>query len=253
MMRTDRDAFGANGSGGRDGIREIPKWARRYAQNRALPMLVFQAIFVLGACAFGGLAYLGGWAYVHGHRGVAAAAVVLLSALGVWWLWFSVFQADRTIRSISARLYQREGQVAGGPYLGRWQGRPPLVAWAFGFCVVASVGLGFVGVIPQRYMQPVSAIYVVPFMLYIGLKLRRVGSPLMMLWPALYSVHAALIVAGAPISRGPLFDMFVPTVGYGTLAALISHVYSRIALRKLRALGAVPTSERDAADDSDEH
>jgi len=43
-------------------------------------------------------------------------------------------------------------------------------------------------------------------------------------------------VVGVPISRGPLFDMLVPTIGYGLLAGLAGHIYSRFALRGLRSL-----------------
>ena len=70
----------------------------------------------------------------------------------------------------------------------------------------------------------------------------------MCLWPVLYMIHGALIVCGAPISRGIAFDLFVPMVGYGFLAALSGHMYSRIALRRLRGLAASPESHQEAAE-----
>jgi len=54
--------------------------------------------------------------------------------------------------------------------------------------------------------------------------------------PVLYGIHAILIAVGIPISRGPVFDMFFPIVGYGLVAGLSRHIYSRIALRRLRPL-----------------
>ncbi|MEZ6070602.1 MAG: hypothetical protein R3C10_10080 [Pirellulales bacterium] len=61
------------------------------------------------------------------------------------------------------------------------------------------------------------------------------------IWPALYTIHALLIVAGAPIVFHAPWDglnMLIPIAGYGILAALVGHLYSRYALGKLRRLAA---------------
>ncbi|MGD0112713.1 MAG: hypothetical protein ABSD48_12710 [Armatimonadota bacterium] len=219
-------------------IRELPAWARRYAQNQTVPVLVFQAVFVVAAAALGGLSYLTGWAYVYHHRVLSLASLVALIGFAAWWVWFSVFGATGLIRQIAWHLTRGSGVAS----LGRPSfpaARPPgLVGLAFFLCVVASVVLGFMGWVPMRYMQPMSAIYVVPFMIYLSVKQWNTASPFMVLWPALYAVHAVLIVSGVPISRGPLFDMFFTGVGYGSIAALAGHIYSRFALRRLRALAA---------------
>jgi len=86
-------------------------------------------------------------------------------------------------------------------------------------------------------MQPISAIYCVPFLVFLAYILRGEASPLMMLWPALYALHAILIVAGAPIvfaGRWNGLNMLIPGAGYGLLVGLLGHVYSRFALRRLR-------------------
>jgi hypothetical protein len=230
-----------------DRIREIPKWARRFARNQTVPVLVFQVIFVLGAALFAGFGCLIEWAYTHDQRALAVASVLGLCAFAVWWIWFSFFGAGGIIRQISERLSRGQGTAAiGAPACAA--GRPlPLVGFLFMFCVLSSVALGVVGFWPVHYIQPVSAIYAVPFMLYLAAKQWNTSSPFMLLWPALYAVHAVLILAGAPISLGPGFDMFVPTVGYGFLAALAGHVYSRFALRRLRNLAAGSEAAEDAA------
>jgi hypothetical protein len=224
------------------GLREIPKWARRYAQNRTLPVLASLLVFAAGYAVFGGLSYLTAWAYKAGERFLAAAAMLVLSGFAVWWLWFCFVGGPAIMRRICQRLYQREGGVIAGTSQAEEHKRLPLGVFVFLFCVVASIGLGFLGFLPIRFMQPISALYVVPFMCYLGLKMHGTGSPFMFLWPALYGVHAVLIVAGAPIRLGPAFDIIVPTVGYGLIAALAGHIYSRIALRRLRALAASPES-----------
>jgi len=221
-------------------LQEIPKWARRYAQNRTLPLLVMLTIFLGGCLMFGGLGYLVGWAYVHGERLLAGAAMLVLCAFAVWWLWFSFVGAARIMEWIAERLYRREGSVS----LGAREGGPsakhlPLAGFLFMFCVAASVGLGILGLLPQKYMQPISALYCVPFLVYLWAKQRPVGSPFMLLWPVLYGLHAILLVSGAPIRFGGKFEglnMLVPVAGYGIVAILIAHVYGRIALRRLRTL-----------------
>ena len=68
----------------------------------------------------------------------------------------------------------------------------------------------------------------------------------MLLWPGLLVVHALLALAGVrPFSAEPgIVTILVPTVGYGAIAALASHMYSRVALRRLRSLAHGPESEK---------
>lgn len=229
--------------------REIPKWTRRYAENRTLPVAVSLVIFVLGSTAMGGLSYLGAWC-LH-RRAYPAASVSLAALLGVliFWMWFSFRGARRLIPSISAYLYRGEGSVSleGAEGAGR--------AGSFG-AVVLGVGialhvcLGVLDLLPLEYMQPVSALYIVPAVLLMGMRSARGsrGSPFMLLWPALYALHAGLVVAGVPIQfTGSYFglNMLIPVAGYGLVAALAGHLYSRIALRRLRSLADASTLAGD--------
>jgi hypothetical protein len=235
---------------GDDQAREIPKWARRYAQNRTLPVAVFLVAFALGAGIFGGLSYLIAWAYVHGERLLAGAGMLALCGFLVWWLWFSLVGAGRLVARMSERLYRAEGKVSIGLTAAEAAAGPPsLAVFLFLFCIAASIGLGLLGFLPRRHMQPISAIYVVPFLVYIGRRLRGVGSPLMFLWPVLYGLHAILLVAGAPIRfEGSLevLNIFLPAVGYGLVAALAGHLYSRVALRRLREAAATPAEAAES-------
>jgi hypothetical protein len=238
VVKPDMDALPR---GADDSVREIPKWARRYAQNRTLPMVAMIVIFTAACCVFGGLGLLTGWAIVKDKPVVLAACMLVLCGFTVWWLWFSLIGVLRIMRSIAERLYQGEGGVWVGACAGIEKSKGPLlVAIVFMFCVHANLGLGLLGFLPIRYMQPISALYVVPFLCYLALKVRRIGSPFMFLWPALYGLHAVLLVAGVPIRMGPVLDMAVPTVGYGLATALAGHIYSRVALRRLRRLAASP-------------
>jgi len=174
-------------------------------------------------------------------RVLAAASMLVLCGFAVWWVWYSFIGAARIIGGITERLYRGDGGVTVGACAGMEESKGPLlVAFVFMFCILASIGLGLLGLLPIRYMQPISALYVVPFLCYLGLKMRRIGSPFMTLWPALYGIHAILLVTGVPIGMGPMLDMFVPTIGYGLVAAVSGHIYSRVALRRLRQLAGSP-------------
>jgi len=86
-------------------------------------------------------------------------------------------------------------------------------------------------------MQPVSALYVVPFLVFLYLWQRPVISPLALLWPTLYAIHAILVVAGVPIlfhKPWTALNMLIPIAGYGILCGLLGHFYSRYALKKLK-------------------
>ncbi len=226
-------------------LREISVWSRRYAQNRSVPVLVSLLLFTVVFGAIGGSSYLVGWSYLAGHRALVAPAVALLALALALWIWSMTPASAHFIRRISDRAYRGEGEAtlsAGGPprRLDR------AVAVAFGVSIGVSVALGVAGIIPLRYMQPVSALYSVPFLLYLCRRQRRMIGPLAYLWPILYATHAVLLLLGAPIYfSGPLqtLNMLVPTIGYGLLAALAGHLYSRFALRKLRRLAAAGPEE----------
>ncbi len=224
------------------GLQEIPNWARRYAQNRTLRMVVFSGIFIAGAALFAGLGHLAAWALRSGSRPLMWASLAVLCICIGWWLWFAFFSGPRIIRRITERLYRGEGSVSMGGAPDTELPRVPNLA--IGLLILlasAQMLLTHQGLVPERYVQPVSALYVIPFMLWVGLKLHpQPQSPFVFLWPVLYVIHGALILAGVPISRGLWFDIFVPVVGYGFIAALAGHIYSRFALRRLRALSASP-------------
>jgi uncharacterized membrane protein (DUF485 family) len=223
-------------------LREIPKWARKYAQNRTIPFLVSMVIFLLLFIAISVPSYLGGKAYLSGNMLAFWICIFFLVIACAALLFFSVPNwGSKVIERISRRIYGYEG-VATLPPPARikkyhWVGW--VVGLAFASCVVGSVQLGIRGYIPIEYMQPVSALYVVPFLVFLVVWQRPLVSPLSLLWPIFYAIHAILIVTGMPILfTGNLIplNMLLPTFGYGFLTLIIGHVYSRFALRKLKTL-----------------
>ena len=114
-----------------------------------------------------------------------------------------------------------------------------VVAIVFGSCIIGSVILGRKGFFTIEYMQPISALYVVPFTLFLYFMQRPNVSPVRLLWPILYTIHAILIVIGVPIlftKNLTGLNMILPVFGYGFLTHIIGHVYSRYALKKLKSI-----------------
>jgi hypothetical protein len=226
-----------------DDPRQIGKLARAYAQSRVLGFVVFQLIFLLLFAAMSALPYLGAVAYRHGHSLVFYGCVTLdiIASMGCAFLgvYLSVPRwGGKFTERLIARLYAGEGTAQLIPPSTR--GRKlagGLLAAAFGTCIIASVALGFLYRIPDMYMQPISAIYTVPFLVGLWLLMRPAMPPMALLWPALYAIHAILIVVGAPIVFvGPWnsLNILIPMAGYGLVLGLIAHAYNRFALRKLR-------------------
>jgi hypothetical protein len=219
--------------------REIGKWARVYAQNRSLGIVVFMVIFLILYLAMGGLPVLGILAFRGEHWflfGLCIVAVLVAIAATVF---LSVPRwGGKWIERLTERLYAKEGNVRlAAPQTRARKWIMGLLGAAFGACILASIVLFGYFRIAEKYMQPFSVIYCVPFLVGLWLLRRPAVGPIALLWPALYTLHAILIVAGAPIVfYGPWssLNMLIPTAGYGLLVGLIGHAYSRFALRQLR-------------------
>ena len=219
---------------------EISKWARAYAQNRSLGVVVFMIIFLVLFAAIGGLSYLAGMAYRSGNMLLfwVSIAVLVLAAGAVIFLSLPQW-GGKLQRRVVDRLYAKEGNVAFSPPSAHARVWGPVLGTCFGICVLASVMLDFAYDIPSKYMQPISALYVVPFLVGLWFLMRPMAGYAALLWPLLYATHAILIVAGAPISfTGPweVLNILIPIAGYGMLSALVGHLYSRVALCRLKRL-----------------
>jgi len=227
-------------SGNSDKLKDIPKWSRKYAQNRTIPFLVSLAIFLLLFTAICVLSYLKSKANQLAN---VPALWVCISVLVIAYVALIVFcvpkWGSKLIERISRRLYGKEGVVTLAPQIRTKKHKRlgMVVGLVFACCVLGSVQLGERGYISIEYMQPVSALYVVPFLVFLTIWQRPIVGPLSLLWPALYGFHAILIVAGVPIlfyKPWTVLNMLIPIAGYGILSGLIGHLYSRYALKKLK-------------------
>jgi MFS family permease len=223
--------------------REIAKWASRYAKSRTIPFLVQWVFIVLIGAIIAGIVYFTFMAYrTENFRWIllcAAGIVGMVIAL----TWFAVpkWGGERIFR-ISQWVYGEEGYAE---YRGGSMDEDISAPWwiyLLGAGLVLWHLLGTVLVahrsLPLEYMQPFSALYMVPFFLMMSLS-QRLGF-WALIWPALYGLHAVLILLHVPIRftevHLEVLNMIVPIFGYGLIAILVGHGYSRYALYRLKSI-----------------
>lgn len=226
----------------RDDPREIAKWAERYARSRTIPFLVQWGFIVALVIVLGGLSQGAVTAYRYGRTTLQWVFIISIAVMTLLLLWFSIAKWGRDqIWRISQWVYRREGYAAysGGEAAerarrARWM---PLVG--VGLSVYHLIGAVLVGLhyLPMKYLQPFSALYMVPF-LGIMIVTQRLGF-WAWIWPLLYGLHAILLMTDAPIhfrGKWEFLDIIVPMFGYGLISMIAGHIYSRYAFRRLKQL-----------------
>ncbi|MBI2424703.1 MAG: hypothetical protein HYV27_17875 [Candidatus Hydrogenedentes bacterium] len=218
--------------------RQIIRWSRQYAKSRTISFLVQWVIIVLMVLVVGAAGSLTNMAYQAHNMGLVILSVVLMGFMIMVLTWFSLSRwGSEVIAKITDWLYGEEGYVE---YSGdRREGPAPLwlTALSGGLVVHHLVGamLFSFAYMPLKMMQPFSACYMTPFLVMLILY-QRLGL-WAWIWPTLYGLHAVLLVMGFPIGfkgQWQLLNMVVPVLGYGFIAIMAGHLYSRFALYKLR-------------------
>jgi hypothetical protein len=236
--------------------RLIVAWARRYAKSRTISFLVQWVVIVSMVLVIGIAASLTSMAHRAGSMGLFSVSVVAMVLAILALTWFSVSKwGGELIWQITQWLYGKEGYVA---YANdRAQGPTPLWITALGgglvvYHLVGALLVSF-NYMHLQDMQPYSAAYMVPFLIimiiYQGLGFWA------WLWPLLYGAHAIALLAGAPIGfhgQWQLLSMVVPVFGYGLVAILIGHAYSRFALWQLKRLARSGLPDSGAAGEEEE-
>ena len=228
-------------------LKEIPKWTRRYAQNRTLTILVLMVMICLIGMGFAVPTSLMVVGFAKGNMILAGIGIALLVAASIFLIIFLLKFGGKNRglidRLIEQRVYGKEGAVSMPmPKSSKKKICLEIVsAVIFFICFFGSWHLAIKGYIAYKYLQPVSALYIVPFVVCVWYFLQspRMG-PIYLLYPILYTIHAILIVAGLPLfftTEGLcIFSVSLPLIGYGFLPFVIGHIYSRYALKKLKGI-----------------
>ncbi len=189
-------------------LKEIPKWTRKYAQNRTLTILALMAMVMLFSMFVAALVGFPLGLITAGFRkgnmtlgcvGIAVLVAVLVVTVKFIIIFLSKFGGkNRGLigQLIEQRIYGKEGAVSMPmPKSSKKKICLEIVsAVIFFICFFGSWHLAIKGYIAYKYLQPVSALYIVPFVVcgWYFLKSPRMG-PIYLLYPILYAVHAILI------------------------------------------------------------
>ena len=194
-------------------LKEIPKWTRKYAQNRTLTIIVLMAMIMLFSMFVAGLVGFSLALAVAGFRkgniilgcvGIAVLVAVLVTTVKFIIIFLSKFGGkNRGLidQLIEQRIYGKEGTASMlMPKSSKKKICFEIVsAVIFFICFFGSWHLAMEGFIAYKYLQPVSALYIVPYVVcgWYFWQSPRMG-PIYLLHPILYAIHAILIVAGVP-------------------------------------------------------
>ena len=234
-----------------DKLKEIPKWTHKYAQNRTLTIIVSTVMIMLFSIVFAGL--------ISFPLGLASAGFrkgnMVLGYIGI-----AVFVAMLIFSVITLKKFGGKNRGTLDQLIDKWTyGKEGTVAVSKAksskkkICleIVMSVTwfilfygtwmLAAHGYIAYKYLQPVSALYLVPFMVcgWNFFQSPRMG-PIYLLHPMFFAIHAILILAGVPLFFNTetfcIISVVLPYIVYGFLTYVISHIYSRYALKKLKGI-----------------
>ncbi len=235
-------------------LKEIPKWTRKYAQNRMLTpfvllvMAMLLGMFVAALVGFPLALAVAGFAkgnIILGCVGIAVLVAVLVATAKFMIIFLSKFGGkNRGLldQRIDKWIYGKEGTATVPvPKSSKKKKCLEIVsAVIFFICFFGSWHLAMEGFIAYKYLQPVSALYIVPYVVcgWYFCQSPRMG-PIYLLYPILYAIHAILIVAGVPLfftGNWSILSICLPSIGYSFLAYAIGHFYSRHALKKLKSI-----------------
>lgn len=235
--------------------RLIMQWARRYAKSRTISFLVQWIFIVVMILVIGVASSLTSIAYEQGQTVLLAISVALMGGSMAVLAWFSVSPwGSEIIWRVTNWLYGSEGYAS---YSGGDDERPtPLWISALGgglviYHLMLALLISFRILTPLQ-MQPASALYMTPFLI-IMIRYQDLGF-WAWIWPVLYGLHAVLLITGFDIAFGgnlQLLNMIVPVFGYGLIAILVGHGYSRYALYRLKSLARTGLPDAPEGEDSE--
>ena len=202
-------------------LKEIPKWARRYAESRTIPMIVrLLVVLALTAAVFFSV-------YCFLHKRVLLASIMM----GVYVVGFVCFLLLDGF--CSARYYAKSGL---GESKSVKQITKYLALPLIGLCFV-SVILEQRGVFPEHLRVPISASFCCTLLIFGNWRWAR-GSFVGYLWAGLYGAWAIAILFRVPVltfpGRWAGMEIAVAIPLTGLVTGLIVHIYNRYALKRLK-------------------
>jgi len=238
---------------GRGSVRAIPRWTDRYARHRALAV-GFLVCATIGAAMALIMALALATALAWGRHQTALGLALLVAALAGCGaaLWFALGGRLRALMETALAWADRKegGTVPNAPT--KPTKLDTTLGWVLMALMCATPMVCTLSGLPVRHLLPLTAAYTMPLIAYLCYR-GQFLTPVMLLWPALYTVHSLLVLAGVPLLThlGPMMSVLVPLIGYQLVAVLVAHLYSRYALRRLKDAARAVALEGGGASDRD--
>lgn len=218
-------------------LQEIPKWAERYVYNRSLPVLVGLGL-TLGIMAVSMAFTLYAVESKVIALIIASIALNIMFTAGVLYLmitgrWMAIVRWPERLEGMAVPVLPSPEELR----------RRRRFDWLLPLPLIVVLVVLKVLDVPEQYWQPMTAIYVVPAFVYLVAHDRWVAWP-HLLCPALYLLHAILLLVGAKLYIGVWYmDVFFALGVYAVAGLIAAQIYSRYALRRLRDVAAGCDSE----------
>ena len=163
-------------------VKQIPEWARRYAESRTVPLIIFSIVFL----ALFGVVSLSVYCFLK-ERFILAATMMVLYVAG---LIYFLITSDRH----EARYFTKTG-IPQSESIKQIRKYLPLPLILF---VVISVIMEQRGVFPAHLAVPISAVYICPLLIFANWRWAK-GSFIGYLWAGLYGTWAIAILLKVPV------------------------------------------------------
>jgi len=207
-------------------LKEIPKWARRYAESRTMPLIIFSTVFLV----LFGVVSLSVYCFLKGK--FILAAIMMVSYVAGLIYFVITWDRHETHYFTKTGIPQSESIKQIRRYL-----PIPLILF-----VIISVIMDQRGVFPDNLSVPISAVYICPLLIFANWRWAK-GSFVGYLWAGLYGAWAIAILFKVPVltfseggvrQLGPGDEMYLAAPVTGLITGLIVYIYSRYALKKLK-------------------
>jgi len=205
-------------------LKEIPKWARRYAESRTAPLIIWSLVFIASFV----MVFLSVYCFLKGEFILAAIMMILYIATFI----YLIVAWDRH----EARYFTKTGIPQSESVKQIRKFLPlPLIA-----CAVIQAIMEQRGVFPVHLDVPVSALYVCPLLIFANWRWGH-GSFIGYLWAGLYGAWSVAIWFNVPLltvsgtgQLKPGDEGYLAAPVTGLITGLVAYIYSRYALKKLK-------------------
>ena len=216
-------------------VREIPKWTRRYVENKTMPMIIFLlvALGVIAAISIANYCFL--------QKRLLLGVIMTGASMLGWGCSFLV------LRFCLTRCYAKEG-------LSRGKNQRQVDNFFYVTAIpllIACAVLAAFDVIPVRLLQPITALFLCPLLIFWNLRWARGASFLGYLWASLYGAWAIALLFRLPLvtfpERSAGLEVVLAVVVTGLITGSAGHIYNRHALRKLKRLASLKQNDSTTA------